>query len=119
MARGYIALRRLILDLGEITDTQCGFKGFRREAARHVCQHLRVYRPGARQARGATVTAAFDAEMLFLARRLGYSVKEVPVRWHHVGTRRVHPVVESWRGLVGLLRIRLNASLGRYPHRLR
>ncbi len=115
MARGYILLRRLILDLGEITDSQCGFKAFRREAMLRICQSLQVYRPGEQQAKGATVTAAFDAELLFLARRLGYTTKEVPVRWHHVGTRRVHPLVESWRGLRGLLRIRLNAWRGKYP----
>lgn len=119
MASGYILLRRAILDLGDITDTQCGFKAFRREAMHRLCQSLRVYRPGTQQARGATVTAAFDSELLFLARRLGYSVREVPVHWRHVGTRRVHPIVESWRGLRGLLCIRLNAWQGRYPDRVK
>jgi glycosyltransferase involved in cell wall biosynthesis len=115
MARGYILVRRLVLDLGGIADSQCGFKAFRREAIQRIARSLLVYRPGARQAQGATVTAAFDAELLFLARRLGYSMKEVPVRWHHVGTKRVHPLIESWRSLRGLLRIRLNAAQGRYP----
>lgn len=115
MASGYILLRRLTLNLGDITDTQCGFKVFRADAFREIIMGLQVYQPGTQQARGATVTAAFDAELLYLARRLGYSAKEVPVRWHHVGTKRVHPIVESWRGLRGLLTIRLNAWLGKYP----
>lgn len=115
MARGYIALRKLIVNLGDVTDTQCGFKAFKREAAQQVCKSLSVYRPGVTQARGATVTAAFDAELLFLARRLGCSMREIPVSWHHVGTKRVSPLVESWRGLRGLLQIRLNAWRGLYP----
>ena len=115
MARGYIALRRLIVNLGDVTDTQCGFKAFRRDAIQQICRSLSVYRPGVAQARGATVTAAFDAELLFLARRFGCSMREVPVRWHHVGTKRVSPLVESWRGLKGLLQIRLNAWRGMYP----
>lgn len=117
MARGYILLRRLILDVGDITDTQCGFKSFRREAIQRIAKSLQVYRPGMQQARGATVTAAFDAELLFLARRMGYAAKEVPVRWRHVGTRRVHPLRESWRAIKGLLRIRLNEWEGKYPSR--
>ncbi len=115
MARGYIQLRRIILDLGAVTDTQCGFKAFRRDVLREVCDRLVVFGPAAGTIRGAAVTAAFDAELLFLARRLGYRIAGVPVRWRHVGTRRVHPVKESWRGLKGLLQIRLADLRGGYP----
>jgi dolichyl-phosphate beta-glucosyltransferase len=115
MARGYIELRRLILDLGPVTDTQCGFKAFRRDVLNEVCDRLVVFGERASAARGAAVTAAFDAELLFLTRRLGYRIAEVPVRWRHVGTRRVHPVKESWRGLKGLLQIRLADLRGAYP----
>ena len=115
MARGYIEVRRLILDLGAVTDTQCGFKAFRRDALDAIRARLVVFRPGAEQVRGAAVTAAFDAELLYLARRLGYSVAEVPVHWRHVGTRRVHPIRESWRGIKGLLQIRMADLRGAYP----
>jgi dolichyl-phosphate beta-glucosyltransferase len=114
MASGFIMVRRFILDLGRVTDTQCGFKALRSDLARTICGKLRVFRPDAVQASGATVTAGFDAEMLFLARRLGASIREVPVNWHYVGTRRVHPLKESWRGLQGLLRIRAAAQRGDY-----
>ena len=116
MARGYILVRRLVLDLGGITDTQCGFKAFRREALEEIRKRLQVYRTIG-QVRGATVAAAFDAELLYVARRLGYSTREVPVAWEYVGTRRVHPLKESWRGLKGLLLIRYNALRGRYGTR--
>jgi dolichyl-phosphate beta-glucosyltransferase len=114
MATGFIMLRRLILDLGGVTDTQCGFKSLKTDMARAVCERLRIFRPGVRQASGAAVTAGFDAELLFVARRLGARTVEVPVTWHYVGTRRVHPLRESWRGLKGLLLIRAAAARGDY-----
>ena len=114
MATGFILLRRLILDLGGVTDTQCGFKSLKTDVARAVCERLRIFRPGVRQASGAAVTAGFDAELLFVARRLGARTVEVPVSWHYVGTRRVHPLRESWRGLKGLLLIRAAAARGAY-----
>ena len=114
MATGFIMLRRLILDLGQVTDTQCGFKSLKTDVARAICDRLRVFRPGVQQASGAAVTAGFDAELLFVARRMGARTVEVPVTWHYVGTRRVHPLRESWRGLKGLLLIRAAARRGDY-----
>jgi dolichyl-phosphate beta-glucosyltransferase len=114
MARGFMLLRRLIVDVGDVTDTQCGFKCFRRTAITALCSALQVYRADGQAAVGASVTAAFDVELLYLARRCGCRVVEVPVRWHHVGTRRVDPLRESWRGIRGLLAIRLNDLSGRY-----
>ncbi len=114
MASGFILIRRLILDVGAVTDTQCGFKCIRTTLAKRICENLRIYRPGVQQASGATVTAAFDAELLFVARRLGARIVEVPVNWHYVGTRRVHAIQESWRGLRGLLEIRATSARGDY-----
>lgn len=118
MASGYIVVRRFILDLGNVTDTQCGFKALRADLARVICRKLRVFRPDSVQATGPTVTAGFDAEMLYIARRLGASIREVPVNWHYVGTRRVHPVRESLRSLKGLLEIRAAAQRGDYAAEL-
>ena len=66
---------------GNVPDTQCGFKGFRREAARDIFSRLR------------TGGIAFDAEVIFLARRRGYSMVAVPVMWHDIrGSRmRIRP----------------------------
>jgi glycosyltransferase involved in cell wall biosynthesis len=114
MARGFIWLRRAIIDLGDIDDTQCGFKALRTDLARSICQQLRVFRPGVQHAPGAAVTAGFDAELLFVARRRGARMIEVPVIWHYVGTHRVHPLKESWRGLKGLLAIRRANRAGDY-----
>jgi glycosyltransferase involved in cell wall biosynthesis len=114
MATGFVLVRRMILDLGDVDDTQCGFKALRTELAQRVVAQLRVFRPGLQQASGPTVTAGFDAELLFVARRLGARMREVPVNWHYVGTRRVHPLKESWRGLKSLLMVRRGQLRGDY-----
>jgi len=95
MGRGFNRLVRLLVVPG-IRDTQCGFKMFRREAARQVFTRLRRYGPGAPEVRGPMVTA-FDVEVLFVARRLGYRIAEVPVRWQHAAGSKVIPVRDSLR----------------------
>jgi len=54
---------------GPIRDTQCGFKGFRREVARDLFGQLRI------------TSIVFDADLIYLARRRGYRVAVVPVAW--------------------------------------
>lgn len=83
-------------------DTQCGFKAFRAEAAREVFR--RVTLEG----------FAFDVEALFIARKLGYHITEVPVRWLDSHDSRVHPVRDPARMFFDLLRIRLRALRGAY-----
>jgi dolichyl-phosphate beta-glucosyltransferase len=68
--RGFNKVVQLVATPG-IHDTQCGFKLFTREAAYAVFS--RCVLPG----------FSFDVEALFLARRLGYPVAEIPVRWAH------------------------------------
>ena len=62
---------------------------------------------------------AFDVEILFLARHLGYRVVEVPVRWLDSPDSRVRPGRDSLRMLCDLVRIRLRASRGVYGERQR
>ncbi|MBI5619682.1 hypothetical protein HY950_01855 [Candidatus Gottesmanbacteria bacterium] len=106
-------LRTLLLGLGGITDTQCGFKAFRREIARDIFGRLKLYGTGHR-VNGSMVTAGFDIEVLFLARILGYRIKEVPIEWHYVETRRVNPMKDSWQAFLDIFKIRLNAWRGLY-----
>jgi hypothetical protein len=49
-----------------------------------------------------------------VAKKAGYRIKEVPVEWHYVETRRVNPIKDSWQGLMDILKIRLNAWKGVY-----
>ncbi len=113
MARGFMILRSLILGLGGIVDTQCGFKMFRTPAARDIFSHLSLY-SGGEHATGSMVTAGFDIEVLYIAKRLGYKIKEVPVEWHYVETRRVNPLKDSWQGFLDIIKIRANAMTGKY-----
>lgn len=113
MARGFMLLRSVILGLHGITDTQCGFKAFRQAVARDMFRRLKLYGDSHTVA-GSMVTAGFDIEVLFLAKKLGYALKEVPVEWHYVETRRVNPLKDSWQGLMDIVRIRLNAWKGLY-----
>ncbi len=82
-------------------DTQCGFKLFETAAAREIFKRQRLDGFG------------FDVEVLFIARRLGYRVVEVPVRWNDAaGTK-----VSMWRGMTAFLdplKVRWNSIRGRY-----
>lgn len=113
MARGFMMLRGAILGLRGIVDTQCGFKAFHREVARDIFGRLKLY-GNLHEVSGSMVTAGFDIEVLYLAKKLGYSIKEVPVEWHYVETRRVSPLKDSLQGFIDILRIRLNALRGVY-----
>lgn len=113
MARGFMLLRTIVLGLKGISDTQCGFKAFRRDVSRNIFQHLSLY-GRQKTVSGPTVTSGFDIEVLFLAKILGYTIKEIPVEWHYVETRRVSPVKDSWEGLMDIIRIRINVWKGIY-----
>jgi glycosyltransferase involved in cell wall biosynthesis len=83
-------------------DTQCGFKLFRRDAAREIFRRQRLERFG------------FDVEVLYLARKLGYRTVEVPVRWNHVEGTKVSMAGDSLQMFVDLWRVRVNDWRGRY-----
>lgn len=113
MARGFMVLRGLILGLKGIRDTQCGFKAFRKEVAHDVFKRLKIHGEQ-KEVKGAMVAAGFDLEVLFLAKKLGYELKEVPVEWHYVGTKRVDIIKDSYRGLRDMIILRLNDIRGIY-----
>jgi dolichyl-phosphate beta-glucosyltransferase len=95
-----------------IDDTQCGFKAFRHDAAKDLFSRVRLH-VDEKIVRGALVTG-FDVEVLYLARRRGYTIAEVPVFWQHASGSKVHPLRDSFRMAVDVVRVRLNATLGRY-----
>jgi len=115
MGKVFSLVVRLLL-LPGIHDSQCGFKAFRREVAHDLFRGMRVFQAEAGQVRGPRVTA-FDVELLLLARKKGYTIREVPVLWRHVETKRVNPVLDSYRMLREVLAIWWNDRRGRYGRR--
>lgn len=113
MARGFMFLRGVFLGLNGIVDTQCGFKAFRFSVAQNIFGSLKLY-GSARVVTGSMVTAGFDLEVLYLAKIWGYKIKEVPVEWHYVDTRRVNPLFDSWQGFMDIIKIKWKALRGEY-----
>jgi dolichyl-phosphate beta-glucosyltransferase len=94
-------LMRIAIGL-PFADTQCGFKLFERRAAQEVFRRQVVERWG------------FDAEVLFIARKLGFKTVEVPVRWSHSEGTKVSMFRDSANMFVDLLRVRWNHLRGLY-----
>ena len=65
--------------VGPVQDTQCGFKGFTRRAAHDVFARQRV------------TSIVFDVEVIYLARRRGYRLAVVPIRWFDRRGSRMRP----------------------------
>lgn len=83
MAKGFLFFRRLII-LPSIIDTQCGFKSFKTEVAKKLFPHLQFFKDKS-QKHGWRVSA-FDVELLFMAQKWGYKIKEVEVEWKNEDT---------------------------------
>ena len=101
LGRLFNGFLRAVLGLN-FKDTQCGFKAFRHHAARALFPLQKIEGWG------------FDPEILFLARKMGFSVAEVPVVWAHDDRTRIHPLADGSRMLADTLRIRLNDMAGKY-----
>lgn len=85
-----------------LQDTQCGFKCFRGDIADKVFVLQ-------------TLTGmSFDAEVLFIARKMGYRIEEVPIDWTFDADSRVRLVQDSMRMAFDLLDIRLKSAKGAY-----
>jgi glycosyltransferase involved in cell wall biosynthesis len=83
-------------------DTQCGFKAFRREAAQIIFRLQTIERWG------------FDPEILFIARKLKYTIREVPVTWGHDERSRMSYLKDGMKMLEDMGTIRANSLAGRY-----
>ncbi len=116
MAKGAIVVRDIFLNLRGIKDTQCGFKLFEKKAAQHIFNHLRVYKDG-HTIEGSSVSVGFDIEFLFLATKLGYKIKEIPVVWKHVETHNVNFLKDSFEGFLDILKIKFADLQGKYNNK--
>ncbi len=92
---------RVVLGLPYL-DTQCGFKAFTGRAAQAIFPHQHIERWG------------FDPEILFLARKFGMKVEEVPVEWGHSEGTRINPLRDGLRMFIEMLKVRWYSLTGEY-----
>ena len=93
----YRGLRKILLNLRDIEDTQCGFKCFKKEAAKKIFPCCRIN------------GLSFDIEVLILARRMGFTIKEIPVYWQDSALSKVNAKLIAEAAL-DLLRIKINSA---------
>jgi dolichyl-phosphate beta-glucosyltransferase len=103
MGRVFTMLTRVFVV--NVSDVTCGFKLFRRDAAHAVF------------ARVTLDDWSFDAEALYLTRRLGFRLVEVPVRWRDAAGTKVRRGRDAVQSAIGLARIVMNRARGRYVAR--
>lgn len=92
---------RLLVVKG-IYDTQCGFKIFRKNIANKLFSKQRIN------------GFSFDVEILLLARKYNYQIKELPVVWKHVEGSKLSPIKDSFRMFIDILIIQFNNLFGYY-----
>lgn len=103
--RCFNRMTRAVMGL-PFADTQCGFKAFTRKAAQTCFQLQTIDRWG------------FDPEILFIALRRGFRIKEVPVSWAHDERTQISYLKDGMRMLQDLAQVRWNALLGRYGRKI-
>jgi hypothetical protein len=91
-----------LLAVGGLQDTQCGFKAFRRAVAQQLFS------------RALIDGWAFDVEVLYLARKMGYPIHEVGIHWEFDADTRVRAGSATLSMLGEVLRVRWNDLRGRY-----
>lgn len=101
MGRVFNLIVRLVAVRG-LDDTQCGFKCFSRKSVEVVfpLQSLDGW--------------SFDVEVLFIARKYGLRIAEVPIQWYYMSSSKVSPVRDTYRMFREALSVRLNDWRGRY-----
>jgi dolichyl-phosphate beta-glucosyltransferase len=101
MGRVFNLMVRILAVRGFI-DTQCGFKAFTRAAAETIFPRQTLSGFG------------FDVELLFIAKKHGMTVREVPIQWFNSPDSRVHPFYDASKMFLELATIRLKSFAGRY-----
>jgi len=91
-----------LLVMGGFEDTQCGFKCFRASVAEDLFSRQRLD------------GWSFDVEVLYLARKRGYRIREVPISWYFQSESRIRLVQDSVRMFSDLVRIRWLSATGAY-----
>jgi dolichyl-phosphate beta-glucosyltransferase len=90
------------LILPGLNDTQCGFKCFQAEVAEDLFK------------RQTLDGWSFDIELLYIARRHGYRIVEIPIHWYHFSDSKVSALRDAVRMIQDIFRIHANARRGLY-----
>lgn len=102
MEKVFRILRMIIINNYDVQDTQCGFKVFTRQATRKIFSRLTV--------RGWS----FDVEIVFLAKKAGLKIKELPITLQNPQESHIRIVRDSWDMFWDLIRVRVNDWRGKY-----
>lgn len=99
--RVFNSLIRMIV-LPGLQDTQCGFKCFRAQVVEEIFRYQ-------------TLSGwSFDVEILYIAQRKGYRIREVPIHWYFNADTKISVLNDSWKMFLDLLTIRSHARRGLY-----
>jgi dolichyl-phosphate beta-glucosyltransferase len=99
-SKGFNLFMRTVVGLGGIEDTQCGFKFFSNRAAKALFERQKIN------------GYMFDVEILAIARRLGFRIEQVPIRWHDDADSRLELVAGNLRNVRDIFRIGLDNRFG-------
>jgi dolichyl-phosphate beta-glucosyltransferase len=99
-SKGFLYFMQTVVGLPGINDTQCGFKFFQRECAKELFRRQKVD------------AYMFDVEILAIARRLGYRIQQVPVRWRDDADSRLNVVSGNIKNLRDIFKIGLEHRFG-------
>ncbi|MEN9561311.1 MAG: hypothetical protein RIQ56_584 [Candidatus Parcubacteria bacterium] len=105
LGQGYTLLSRIFVP--EVRDFTCGFKAYRRDVAKKIFAAAKIDR------------WAFDTEVLYLGKRFGYSIRQIPVQWTHDTASRVRvwrDVAHSLKELALIVWFSVSGSYRREMH---
>lgn len=102
LGRGFTLLVNLLIIWG-VRDATCGFKAFENKTAQKIFGLINVY------------DWAFDAEILYICKKLKIPFAQAPVKWSDVTGSRVKLKRDVFNSFIGLIKIRLNGLSGKYP----
>ena len=101
LGEGFTILSNVMLGSG-VSDFTCGFKAFRLDVAKKLFGNQKIDRWG------------YDSEIIFLARKYGFEIKEVPVTWENDERTKVNLFKDVYRSFADLVKIRYFDITGKY-----
>lgn len=93
-SKGFAVFMHAVVGLKGISDTQCGFKFFKRHVAKELFRRQKID------------GYMFDVEILALTEQFSYSIKEVPIRWHDDGDSRLQLLSGNFQNVIDIFKIR-------------